>query len=78
MKALVRVLVVYVALTKVLKVLAKVLVNLTSFVHFGRGFACLSKGLGDISKGFVIFEKVLGDLGVLMFLEIVEVFLKRV
>ena len=58
------------ALTKVLEVLAKVLVNLTSFV-------CLSKGLGDISKGFVIFEKVLGDLGVLMFLESVEVFFEK-
>ena len=65
------------ALTKVLEVFAKVLVNLTSFVRFGKGFACLSKGLGDISKGFVIFEKVLGDLGVLLFLESVGVFFEK-
>ena len=78
-KTLVKGLMVKVVLTKVLEVLARVLLVLTSFGCIGKGFVCLKQALGDVGKSFVIFEKILGGLvRVLIFLVSVEVFLKRV
>lgn len=57
MKALIRVLVVYV----VLKVIAKILLVLPSVGCLGKGFVILKKGLGDVGKCFDYLDNVLGD-----------------